>query len=193
MANVKGLPVAYATMGGLLLWSGVKGSSLTDTVKSVLGGNAPSNGQTIGTPSLGVTNGTGSTPGTAGTSSTPASGSEADWITAVLSGVGAPSTGANIDSLTDWISHESVFPGGPGKGGQWNPLNTTQTEPGSTQYNSVGVQNYSDEQQGIQATIATLTNGNYSDILAMLRAGKGLKSGASAGLSKWSGGGYTSV
>ena len=190
--KVKGLPVAYATLGGVLMISGFSGAKLADTLSSLLHGKMPSKGQTIGTPSLGINQGGSSSSGSSSGPS-PASSSESDWIKAVLSGLGAPATAANVDSMMDWISHESVFPGGNGEGGKWNPLNTTQTESGSTSYNSVGVQNYPDEQTGINATIQTLNNGNYGDILMMLKSGQGLKSGASAGLSKWSGGGYTSV
>jgi hypothetical protein len=184
---VKGLAVAYATAGAVILWSGVKGDTIAGTVKSVLGGQVPSSGQTIGTPSVGVDSGSSATSSTAGTGET---GTESAWISSFLSALGAPASVPNTSSLTDWISHESVF----GSGATNNPLNTTESGFGSTStFNSVGVRNYPTEQDGINATVATLKNGLYPDILALLHSGAGLKSGASAGLSKWSGGGYTSV
>ena len=37
--KVNGFSVAYATAGGIVLWSGIKGSSISDTVRSVLSGS----------------------------------------------------------------------------------------------------------------------------------------------------------
>ena len=37
--KVNGFSVAYATAGGIVLWSGIKGSSISDTVRSVLAGS----------------------------------------------------------------------------------------------------------------------------------------------------------
>jgi hypothetical protein len=39
---IKGLPVVYCIGGGLILFSGIKGSTLSDTVKGVLSGNLSS-------------------------------------------------------------------------------------------------------------------------------------------------------
>lgn len=184
---VKGMPVAYATVGGIILWSGVKGDTIAGTVRSLLSGQAPQAGtQTIGTPAVGITNPASSTGSTSGKGE---SESESAWITSFLSALGAPATSANTASMTDWISHEGTF----GTGATNNPLNTTEPGYGSTSvFNSTGVRNYPTEQDGISATAATL-NGGYPDILSLLRSGAGLKSGASAGLSKWSNGAYTSV
>jgi hypothetical protein len=113
-------------------------------------------------------------------------GSSAQFALALLNALGAPTTAANESSINSWISHE-------GTAAKNNPLATTQKEPGSTSFNSVGVQNYPNINSGITATVTTLNNGRYGDILMMLKAGRGLKSGASAGLSTWSGGGYSSV
>ena len=63
------------------------------------------------------------------------------------------------------------------EGGHWyntaryNPLNTTQSEPGATTMNSVGVKAYLSWQQGFVATITTLRNGRYGAILAALARG----------------------
>jgi hypothetical protein len=179
---VSGLAVAYTTAGGIILWSGVKGATIADTVKSILGGQAPATGQAIGTPSV-------------STSTTPATGtgeseSESAWITSFLSALGAPATSANTASMTDWISHEGKF----GSGATNNPLDTTEPGFGSTSvFNSDNVRNYPTEADGISATVADLEGGGYSDILALLKSGAGLKSGASAGLLRWSNKAYSSV
>lgn len=111
-----------------------------------------------------------------------------DFADALLVALGDPVTDADVSSIVDWEARE---------GGNWhnsatfNPLNTTQAEPGSgvtgTQGN-IGV--YVSWDQGVQATVDTLTNGFYDDIVAALRAGFGLGQGSYAGLLKWSGGGY---
>jgi hypothetical protein len=181
---IRGLAVAYATAGGIILWSGIKGDTIAGTVRSLLSGSAPQSGtQTIGTPTVGIA-------APANAAATGESESQSAWITSFLSALGAPASAANTSSMTDWISHESVW----GSGAENNPLNTTEPGFGSTStFNSAGVRNYPTEADGISATVATLENGDYPDILSLLKSGAGLKSGASAGLSKWSGGAYTSV
>jgi hypothetical protein len=91
------------------------------------------------------------------------------------------------------------------EGGNWNnkakynPLNTSQIMPGSTNFNTgqpgSGIQAYTSWQQGLQATAMTLTNGRYGDLLSALQGGKGLV-GSYTGLGTWSDaahGGYTSL
>lgn len=52
---------------------------------------------------------------------------------------------------------------------RYNPLNTTEPWPGSTNYNSAGVKNYPNGAAGISATAATLVNGHYDGLVADLR------------------------
>jgi hypothetical protein len=56
---------------------------------------------------------------------------------------------------------------------KYNPFNTTLRLSGSTTYNTVGVQNYSDINQGVQATADTLTKsgGYYNGIVSALVQG----------------------
>jgi hypothetical protein len=42
---------------------------------------------------------------------------------------------------------------------RWNPLATTHPMPGSTDFNTVGVQNYRSLTQGVRASVETLTGG----------------------------------
>jgi hypothetical protein len=135
--------------------------------------------------------GTGTSGGTAG-GVTPTDATETAFIMAVLADMGAPGIAPNIKSLASWFTRE--FPSWP-PAAQFNPMATTQKMPGSTQYNSVGVQNYTDAKTGAQATAQTLLNGHYPNIVAALRSGKGLCGNPSIAseLSTWSGGGYTSV
>ena len=48
---------------------------------------------------------------------------------------------------------------------------TTQSAAGATNFNSVGVKNFTSYEQGLAATVKTLTNGRYEPILAALRSG----------------------
>lgn len=147
--------------------------------------NLASQGASVSSSGSGVTGG-----GTAG-GATPASASETDFIKAVLSDMGAPPSQANINSLASWFKRE--FAQWP-PNAAYNPMATTQKMTGSTQYNSVGVQNYSDAKTGAQATATTLMNGHYPGIVAALKAGTGLcGQNLAAEFSVWSGGGYSSV
>ncbi len=81
----------------------------------------------------------------------------------VLAGIGAPDSPNNLKYLVAWQLAE----GGTATN---NAFNTTQGEPGSSDYNSVGVKNYPDAATGIRATIKTLLNGHYPHIVADLQA-----------------------
>ena len=95
-------------------------------------------------------------------------GNQRGWAKTLLARLGKPQTSANIKALTTWAAWE---------GGQWhnsahyNPLNTTQPEPGAVGINKEGVRSYTSWQQGYQATVSTLNNGRYKSILAALSAG----------------------
>jgi hypothetical protein len=81
----------------------------------------------------------------------------------LLRRLGAPVTDNTLGALYAWRQAE-------GGKAAYNPFNTTQRAEGSTSYNSVGVQNYTSPEQGVTATVKTLTNGRYEQILSALRA-----------------------
>jgi hypothetical protein len=128
------------------------------------------------------------------TSSVTAGTGETAFWTAALADLGAPATAANIRSLTDWADREGPW----GSVGQFNPLDTILTEPGSWAFNTfdgdLHVQSYPTATEGAQATAATLVNG-YPAITAALREGIGLcgDTATEDELSEWSGGGYEEV
>ena len=191
MANkMDGPGIAAVSVGILFVYGGIKGYSPIKALENIIVGKNPNEKQNSATLVSGDSSG-----GGGGTSSnggiSPASASENDWIKAFLSTIGAPSTTANINSLAAWMRHEF---------GSWppsaknNPFATTQKMPGSTQFNSVGVQNYASAADGVSANAQTITNGRYSGIVNALKAGNGICGGAFANeFSTWSGGGYTSV
>jgi len=184
-----GAAVAAGAAGAILLYSAVSGKGVLNSVKDVVSGkklaNIPDSGPVTGTP---VSGNKVSASG-AGAIAAPVGAGETAYMTAVLTAIGAPATAADIHSMVAWRTHETPWPPVAAN----NPLNTTQKMSGSTDYNSVGVQNYPSALEGIAATAATLLNGNYGDVVAALRSGKGLCGRSFAGLSTWSGGGYSEV
>jgi hypothetical protein len=77
--TIKGAGIAYAVIGGVTFYSGIKGSSLSATVKSVLSGNlSVSDSEKIGTPTVNV----GSSPSSSGGSGGSGAGSAASSGTA---------------------------------------------------------------------------------------------------------------
>lgn len=87
------------------------------------------------------------------------------WIDALLKRIGAPSTPSNRAFLVAWQA-------GEGGGARFNPLNTTRHGySGESDYNSVGVKNYTNAAQGAQALADTLNNGHYNNIVSALKKG----------------------
>lgn len=103
----------------------------------------------------------------------PAGPGQTEWAKAFLTSTGAPLTKDNIYAMTEWARFES---GKVDPSVNNNPLNTTLNMPGAVSRNSVGVKKYTDAQQGIAATLATLTGNRasergYTAILEGLKAG----------------------
>ena len=86
------------------------------------------------------------------------------WRERLLAVVGGKLTSENLRFLQAWADAE-------GGTAQWNPLNTTYHLYGSSDYNSVGVQNYKRATEGVNATALTLVNGYYNGILGALQKG----------------------
>jgi hypothetical protein len=74
------------------------------------------------------------------------------WAGAFLRTIGAPGCRSNLVVLVAWQYSEFTQ-------AAWNPLADTLPMPGSTAFNSIGVQNYVSLEQGLDAVRHTLTNG----------------------------------
>lgn len=87
------------------------------------------------------------------------------WAHYFLDGINAPHNTRNARVLVAWMQTE-------GGNALWNPLNTTQYEPGCWNYNSVGVKNYPDWATGQRATLTTIEQSccGYPKILKRLRS-----------------------
>lgn len=185
MAKIDGPAVAAIAAGAGFAYAGVKGYSILAAVQNIIQGHAPGAGQAstaLASSTSPATNSTSSAGAVTGTAS------RTQWAAALLAMGGWPQTAANRDSIVAWENRE-------GGGGTNNPLNTTLVYGGSTPLagNSAGVQNYPSIQVGLEATLATLRGGGYADIVMALSSGQGLCGRSFAGLSTWSGGGYSSV
>ena len=80
----------------------------------------------------------------------------------LLENLGAPISDENMKFMYAWRQDE-------GKGGIYNPFNTTWNLPNSTTMNSAGVRNYASLEDGLVATIKTLKNGRYDCIVNGLK------------------------
>jgi hypothetical protein len=80
----------------------------------------------------------------------------------ILENLKAPVTDENMKFMYAWRQAE-------GKGGTYNPFNTSWDLPGSTVMNSHGVRNYKSLEDGMVATVKTLKNPRYSCIVNGLR------------------------
>lgn len=94
---------------------------------------------------------------------------------ALANGLHAPRTASVLKALAAWSYCEKPHTGAAAW--QWNnPLNATEPGYGSTAtVNTAGVRIYPTPADGIAATVATMTNGLYPDIVAALRAGDGAR------------------
>ncbi len=105
------------------------------------------------------------------------------WAIDLLGRLGLPKTRENLRAVVAWQTAE-------GSTADFNPLATTRESPGATNFNSVGVKNYTSYESGMQETVETLHNGLYEGILAALARGNDAKAVATAiGQSKWGTGG----
>jgi len=81
-----------------------------------------------------------------------------NYYVKLLENIGAPVSEENLKFLYAWRQAE-------GKGGKFNPFNTTQPMPGAVTINSHGVKSYQTLEDGMVATIKTLKNGKYNCII----------------------------
>jgi len=85
----------------------------------------------------------------------------------VLTGLGAPLTTGNLLWMKNWRRAEGANCAYNG----WNSKHKITVGTPSTNCTSVGVQSYKTWNDGVLATIKTLTNGNYPTVIKALRAG----------------------
>ena len=130
---------------------------------------------------------------------TPTGESQKAWSEAILTALGAPLTSANIVSIGYWMQNEA------GKApygivGANNPINVSQPCCGGVPIQDDGdgvtfLQSYPTASDGIEAIAQYLNRGNFTAILADLKAGVGLMndSNLASEIGLYSGGGYTTI
>jgi hypothetical protein len=131
---------------------------------------------------------------------TPTGENEKAWSEAILNALGAPLTSANIISIGYWMQNEAGTPASGGIVGANNPINVSQSCCGGVPIQDDGdgvtfLQSYPTVADGVEATAEYLNRGNYTQILADLKAGDGLMSDSSLAseISLYSGGGYSTI
>jgi hypothetical protein len=87
------------------------------------------------------------------------------WSIQLLMRLDAPVTIENLRGLAAWIGAEA------NDASYRNPLATTMGATGARNVNDVGVKAYPSDDVGLDATVRTLHNGAYNDILAALSQG----------------------
>lgn len=129
---------------------------------------------------------------------TPTGENQKAWSEAILNALGAPLTSANIVSIGYWMQNEA---GKPPYGivGANNPINVSQPCCGGVPIQDDGdgvtfLQSYPTVADGVEAIAQYLNRGNYTQILADLKAGVGLNDpNLASEISLYSGGGYSTI
>jgi hypothetical protein len=125
----------------------------------------------------------GLTPEPTAQNETPKGENQKAWSEAILTALGAPLTSANIVSIGYWMQNEA---GSPPSGivGANNPINVSQPCCGGVPIQDDGdgvtfLQSYPTAADGVEAIAQYLNRGNYTGILADLKAGAGLMNDSS--------------
>jgi hypothetical protein len=130
---------------------------------------------------------------------TPTGENQKAWSEAILTSLGAPLTSANIVSIGYWMQNEA---GSPPSGivGENNPINVSQPCCGGVPIQDDGdgvtfLQSYPTVADGVEAITQYLNRGNYTTILADLKAGAGLMNdpNLASEIQLYSGGGYSTI
>ena len=125
-------------------------------------------GQLWGTANATTTAATTST-STSGAGSPTTDGSATStqtFFTDVLTKMTLPTSTGNLNALYAVAQLE-------GQNDRYNPLNSVAKEPGSTSFNSVGVQRYASFDSGVDGTVALLQGAHWNGVRAALAADKG--------------------
>jgi murein DD-endopeptidase MepM/ murein hydrolase activator NlpD len=157
----KNNPVDPSSAGAL----NVQYASLRPTASAVTSGATT----TTGSPAT-------STASSGGTGAPMGSKDQQVWATTLLTKLGAPVTDNAVRALTTWMSAEGRGWSTSLNRATYNPLNTTYDMPGAVSFNKAGVKAYNSVDQGVEATLATLTGKNadargYTSIIEALKSG----------------------
>jgi len=101
-------------------------------------------------------------------------------------------TGWNPTTVSQILSAWQPYEGGHDKNNAtYNPLNTTQSAPGSKAINSVGVMAYPSEDVGVDAFIQTVKNGRYPHLVEAFSTGNIDTKGIAQDVRVWTSGSPT--
>lgn len=104
------------------------------------------------------------------------------WAVRLLNRLDIQPRRQNVKALVGWQRAE----GGHTNGARFNPLNTTQPMPGAGNTGTQGnIKVYRNRRQGLRATVKTLRNGRYDNILGALREGSAQDVASAIGSTPW--------
>jgi hypothetical protein len=103
---------------------------------------------------------------TGGTATTGGTSTQA-FFTQVLQAMHLPASAGNLDALYAVAQLE-------GQNDRYNPLNSVVKKPGSTDFNSAGVQRYVSFDSGVAGTVALLQGSHWSGVRAAMTADRGM-------------------
>lgn len=108
------------------------------------------------------------------------------WALGLMRRMDIPTTGSKGYATWAVLCVWALKEGGHFKNSaKFNPLNTSQPMPGSSKINSHNVQSYTSWDQGYEATIKTLNNGRYTNMVEDLRNGNSAKFVKDLAASPW--------
>lgn len=129
---VKGMSVAYSVVGGLVLYSGIKGASLADTAKAVLSGNLTlTNTEPVSFPAGSPGGGSGGTgSGSANGAAILADAMKYNGHKYVFGGPSNPTNGWDCSSFVSYVLGHDMGLGIPG--GSWASVTSSGKSHGPT-------------------------------------------------------------
>lgn len=155
--------------GAVLAYSGLKGKSFSTALQALLAGQSPS---TVAQTSA-ISTQQDSTGFTLSSSASTGGVSQQSFYSDVLRGLGAPVTAGNLTALAGVTQTEGVNNYYNPFNIEWHPGDNTAWQ-GVGNFNDAGVQKYGSYDQGVQATVAFLSqNSHWSNVVSALRSGNG--------------------
>lgn len=174
--NISGAVLVLGIGGAVLAYSGLTGKGFAGSVRALLAGQSPSTA-----PQTNPITGSSSSDGTSGQSAGDTQlvpvgdagpgATESQFLSDVTRGLGAQPTQGTLNGLAAVVQTEGVNNYYNPFNIEWHPGENTAWK-GIANWNSVGVQEYGSYQQGVQATVAFLTqNSHWSNVVSAIKSG----------------------
>lgn len=167
--SVSPVVLLAGVLGAVLAYSGLKNKSISNSFRALLAGQSPADAAS--NPSVLPSTQTDSTGFILSGSSSSGGVSQQAFFSDVLRGVGAPVTQGGLNALAGVTNTEGVNNYFNPFNIEWHPGDNTAWQ-GVGNANDAGVQRYGSYQQGVNATVAFLTqNSRWSQVVSSLKTG----------------------